>query len=41
MFSRETGKEFGQIRYIWNKLIYQKGKLVAKPQIGSARLFAS
>ena len=41
MFSREMGKEFGQIRYIWNKLIYQKGNLVAKPQIGCEHFFTS
>ena len=41
MFSCEMGKEFGQIRYIWDKLIYQKGNLVANPQIRCERFFFS
>ena len=38
-FYIKIGKEFGQKRYIWSKLIYRKGNLVAKPQIGCERFF--
>ena len=41
MFSREMGKEFGQIRYIWSKLIYHEGDLVAKSQIGCEHFFTT